>query len=48
MDSRVFYSILEKVGASGRYQTLSFVVWSLIMFVAGSSSFFNVFLFHQD
>ena len=48
MDNRVFYSILEKVGASGRYQTLSLVIWSLIIFVAGSTSFFNVFLFYQD
>jgi hypothetical protein len=48
MDSRAFYSVLEKVGANGRYQTLSLIIWSLIAFVAGSSSFFNVFLFYQD
>jgi hypothetical protein len=48
MDNRVFYSVLEKVGGNGRYQTWSLVIWCIIIMVAGSSSFFNAFLFYQE
>jgi hypothetical protein len=48
MDNRIFYSILERVGGHGTYQTLSLAIWSVIILVAGSSSFFNAFLFYQD
>lgn len=49
MDSkRVFYSLLERVGAEGNYQTLSLILWSAVMMTVGASSFINAFLFYEE
>jgi hypothetical protein len=45
---RVFYSLLERVGGAGRYQTVSLVIMSSMMLIVGATSFFNVFLYYQE
>lgn len=44
---RVFYSVLERVGTEGRYQVISQMIHCLYLLIAGASTFFNAFLFHE-
>jgi len=49
MDSkRVFYSLLERVGADGQYQNISLIIWSLIYITVGASTFDTPFLFYSE
>lgn len=44
----MFYGFLERVGGSGRYQTIALIVWSAMMYIIGSTSFFIPFVFYQS
>ena len=44
----MFYGLLERVGGNGKYQTISLCVWSCIMMVMGTTTFFIPFLFYQN
>lgn len=44
----VFYSLLDKVGAEGRYQNISLLFWSLSFITIGGTTFYKAYLFHQD
>jgi len=45
---RIFYSVLEKVGAEGRYQVINQFIHCLYLLIAGASTFFNAFLFYEE
>lgn len=47
-NNRAFFDIIKKTGASGKYQDLSLVFWSLCFLTSGASSYFNAFLFYQE
>lgn len=47
MDQRVFYSLLERVGGNGKYQTVALRVWSILMMIMSSTCFFLPFMFYQ-
>jgi hypothetical protein len=44
---RIFYNLLLRVGALGKYQYIALIIWSVIYMMAASSMFFNPFLFYQ-
>lgn len=44
----IFYSLLNRVGASGVYQNISLVLWCITFFTVGATTFYNAFLFHSD
>ena len=44
----MFYGFLERVGGSGRYQTVALCVWSVMMYIIGSTGFFLPFVFYQS
>jgi hypothetical protein len=35
------------VGAIGRYQYISLIIWATIFMISGSTTFFNPFLLYQ-
>lgn len=47
MDERIFYSLLERVGGNGKYQTVMLGVWSILMAIVGSTGFFLPYVFYQ-
>jgi len=46
--TRVFNSLLERVGAEGKYQNIILIFWSLFYFTIGAASFFLPFLFYSE
>jgi hypothetical protein len=44
---RIFYNLLLRVGAIGRYQYISLIIWATIFMISGSTTFFNPFLLYQ-
>lgn len=45
---RIFFKLIEKVGAFGRYQKITIAVWCLIMYLNGGLMFMTPFLFFED
>jgi hypothetical protein len=46
--ARIFFKLLEKVGAFGRYQVMTITLWCLIMYLNGGLMFMTPFLFYED
>jgi hypothetical protein len=44
---RVFYELLVRVGAIGKYQYICLIIWATIYMLSASVLFFNPFLFYQ-
>lgn len=44
---RLFYNLLLRVGALGKYQYISLIIWSIPYMLAASVIFFNPLLFYQ-
>jgi hypothetical protein len=42
---RIFFKLIEKVGAFGKYQKITIIVWCLIMYLNGGLMFMTPFLF---
>jgi hypothetical protein len=47
MDDRIFFTILEKAGTSGDYQTVTTILWCLIGYLCGGLSLIIPFIFYQ-
>jgi hypothetical protein len=47
-EERKFYNLLVRVGAIGKYQYISLIIWSIICMLSASAIFFNPFLFYQN
>lgn len=45
MSARVFYTLIEKAGDDGPYQTTSLVFWCMMYLNIGATSFYNPYLF---
>ena len=45
---RLFFGLLERVGAKGRYQNLLLLVLCLINYLSGALTFMPSFLFYAD
>jgi len=39
---------MEKVGTMGRYQVVTFLIWCLMVYMAGGLTLMVPFLFYQD
>jgi hypothetical protein len=44
----VFFALMERAGASGRYQMATFVLWCMLVYTAGGLTLMPSFLFFQD
>ena len=44
---RIFYNLLLRVGAIGKYQYINLVIWGTIYMISGSITLFNPFLLYQ-
>jgi hypothetical protein len=46
-EEKVFYGLLVRVGALGKYQYVCLAVWAVLYMVSSSTYFVNPFLFYQ-
>lgn len=47
-EGSVFFSLIEKVGAMGRYQVITFALWAALSILTGGLMLMTPFLFFQD
>ena len=48
MDSRIFFNLLEKAGAFGRYQKAITFIWCIVGYLCGGLMLIIPFLYYQD
>jgi hypothetical protein len=47
LTERMFYNLMLRIGAIGKYQYVSLFIWAIIFMTSASIVFFNPFLFYQ-